>query len=58
MKIFQMKLKVRELFEAIEIDNHGSLIPAMDVAGEVDAEDVFCAACGGGDATDEDDILL
>lgn len=58
MKIFQMKLKVRELFEAIEIDNHRSLIPAMDVAGEVDAEDVFCAACGGGDATDEDDILL
>ena len=53
-----MKLKVRELFEAIEMDNHHSLTFAMDDAGEVDAEDVFCAACGGGDATDEDDILL
>ena len=34
------------------------LAAAEDSDGEVDAEDIHCAGCGGGEANDDDDILL
>ena len=39
-------------------DWDGVVDSAEDSDGEVDAEDIHCAGCGGGEANDDDDILL
>ena len=57
-KIFQCKLRVRELLKALEMPTSAPLAAAEDSDGEVDAEDIHCAGCGGGEANDDDDILL
>lgn len=58
VKIFQCKLRVREHLKALEMPTSAPLAAAEDSDGEVDAEDIHCAGCGGGEANDDDDILL
>ena len=60
IKIFNAKLRVRELFKHIDLAMDGArdLHAITDEDGELDAEDVFCCACGDGESTDDNDILL
>ena len=73
VKIFNCKLKVRELFKELDYETpHGNYVkipkaPANDAAdvdddaesdSGIDCSDIFCAKCGKGDADDDDDILL
>ena len=60
IKIFNAKLRVRELFKHIDLamDCARDLHAITDEDGELDAEDVFCCACGDGESTDDNDILL
>ena len=43
---------------AIDADGEATAVDAYDSDSGIDAEDIFCAACGAGDADDDDDILL
>ena len=58
-KIFNCKLKIRELFKGLELDpNEREITTVEDEFGEVDVEDIFCSKCALADDRDDDDILL
>lgn len=58
-KIFEAKLKIRDMFTSLEFNpNEREITTVEDDLGETDAADIFCSACGLADDRSDDDILL
>lgn len=58
-KIFEAKLKIRELFKVLEFDeSEREITTVADELGECDAADIFCSKCTLADDREDDDILL
>ncbi|CAK9181148.1 unnamed protein product [Ilex paraguariensis] len=59
-EIFRLKLKIRELFQRIDLSCAEGKLPEslFDSDGQIDSEDIFCAKCGFKDVTLANDIIL
>ncbi|XP_052195711.1 homeobox protein HOX1A isoform X2 [Diospyros lotus] len=59
-EIFRCKLKIRDLFQRLDLSIAEGRLPAslFDSEGQIDSEDIFCAKCGSKDLPADNDIIL